>query len=72
MNGATYEEAEAAKELLAAEVANLPELRGIGIAVLDAGYGVRLNLSGPIDRTVPTEINGVPVIVRIIGTIRPQ
>lgn len=72
MKGATFEEAEAAKEILAAELANLPELRGIGVAVLDVGFGVRVNLSGPIDRIVPTEINDVPVIVKIIDTIRPQ
>ncbi len=72
MKVATYEEAEAAKEILAAELANLPELRGIGVAVLDAGYGVRVNLSGPITRIVPTEIQDVPVIVKIVDTIRPQ
>lgn len=72
MKGATYEEAEVAKEILAGEFAGLPELRGIGIAVLDVGYGVRVNLSGPIERIVPVEINDVPVIVKIIGTIRPQ
>jgi hypothetical protein len=72
MKGATFEEAEAAKEILTAELAGLPELRGIGIAVLDVGFGVKLNLSGPIDWIVPTEINDVPVIVKIVGTIRPQ
>jgi hypothetical protein len=72
MKGATFEEAEAAKEILAADLAGLPELRGIGIAVLDIGYGVRVNLSGPTTRIVPTEIHDVPVIVRIVDTIRPQ
>ena len=72
MKGATYEEAEAAKEILSAELAGLPELRGIGIAVLDVGFGVRVNLRSPIDRIVPTEINDVPVIVKIVDTIRPQ
>jgi hypothetical protein len=72
MKGATYEEAEAAKEILAAELADLTELRGIGIAVLDVGYGVRVNLSGPTTRIVPTEIHDVPVIVKIVDTIRPQ
>lgn len=72
MNGASYEEAEAAKAILAAALADLPELRGIGIAVLDSGFGVKLNLSRlPTDQIVPGEVNDVPVIVAIVGTIRP-
>jgi len=31
-----------------------------------------VNLSGPTARIVPPEINDVPVIVKIVGTIRPQ
>lgn len=72
MKGVSYEEAEAAKAILASELAGLPELRGIGIAVLDEGFGVKVNLGRPLaDRIVPTCIGDVPVVVDVVGTIRP-
>jgi hypothetical protein len=73
MKSATYEEAAAAKEVLAAALAGLPELRGIGIAVLDGGFGVKVNLSRqPADVIVPIDVDGVPVVLAIVGTIKPQ
>lgn len=70
MNGATLAAAEAAKEMLASRLAHFPGLRGIGIAVLDEGFGVKVNLSGtPEEAGVPNDVDGVPVIVDIVGTI---
>ena len=72
MNGATLAAAEAAMELLAARLAHLPELRGMGIAVLEHGFAVKLNLSRTPEGTVmPDDVDGVPVIVDIVGTIDP-
>jgi hypothetical protein len=72
MRPATLAEAEAAKETLKARLFPLPELRGIGIALLDDGFGVKVNLSSwPEGLIVPDEVDGVPVIVEIVGTIRP-
>ena len=45
MNGLSLERARAAKRQLAERFDALPQLRGIGVAVLDVGYGVKLNLS---------------------------
>lgn len=71
MKGATLEGAQVAKAILAAALASRPELRGIGIARLDCGFGVKVNLSRqPEDLIVPDDVNGVPVIVDIVGTIR--
>jgi hypothetical protein len=71
MNGATLERAQAAKATVAAALAGRPELKGIGIAVLDCGYGVKVNLSShPADLLVPDDVDGVPVIIDIVGTIR--
>lgn len=72
MTPATLEEAEAARDILKARLLSVPELRGIGIALLDDGYGVKVNLScRPEGLTVPDDVGGVPVIVEIVGTIRP-
>jgi hypothetical protein len=71
MKGATFEEAEAAKAILLTLLEDLPELRGIGIAVLEDGFGVKVNLSRPTARIVPLDVNDVPVIIDIVGTILP-
>lgn len=71
MTGASYEDAEAATAILATDISHHPELRGIGIAVLDDGFGVKVNLSCPVAWTVPDRVNGVPVVVQIVGTVRP-
>jgi hypothetical protein len=71
MNGATLEQARAAKAKLAAVLAGRPDLRGIGIAVLDCGYGVKVNLTRrPEDLSLPDDVDGVPVILDIVGPIR--
>lgn len=70
MKPATLREAEAAMEKLASRLGPLPELRGIGIAVLDDGFGVKVNLSRkPAGVIVPDDVDGVPVIVDIVGAI---
>ncbi|HEX8410932.1 MAG TPA: hypothetical protein VF883_18855 [Thermoanaerobaculia bacterium] len=72
MKPGTLAAAEAAKDVLAAALAELPELRGIGIALLDDGFGVKVNLSVEVAAgTVPDDVDGVPVVVSVIGAVRP-
>jgi hypothetical protein len=64
------EQARAAKETLAATLECLPELRGLGIALLDGGgFGVKVNVSVPTAAAIPAEVDGVPVVVEIVGEI---
>jgi hypothetical protein len=70
MTPVPLDRARAAKLKIAALVDGLPELRGLGIAMLDGGFGVQVNLSSlPPGCAIPAEIDGVPVIVEIIGAI---
>lgn len=72
MRAAAFAAAEAAKESLARTLSHLPELCGIGIAPLDDGFGVKVNLSREVaPGTVPDDVNGVPVIVAVVGTVQP-
>ncbi|HEY0141366.1 MAG TPA: hypothetical protein VGF48_10755 [Thermoanaerobaculia bacterium] len=72
MRPATLAAAEAAKETLTAVLAQLPELQGIGIALLEDGFGVKVNLSNEVAAgTVPCDVDGVPVVVSVIGTVQP-
>lgn len=71
MTGVTLERARAAKQKLSKILADVAELRGLGIAILADGYGVKVNVARRLAWNVPAEIDGVPVIVEIVGAIRP-
>jgi hypothetical protein len=68
---ATLEQARAAKRKLADRLQDNAEVRGIGIAVLDDGYGVKVNFAiRPASGVVPDDVDGVPVVVDVVGSIR--
>jgi PII-like signaling protein len=46
------------------------ELRGVGITRCEDGFGLKINLSERDDLHLPSEIDGVPVQVEIVGEIR--
>lgn len=48
------------------------EVNGIGITRLGAGYGLKINLSAqPRGKArLPTQIDGVPIQVEVVGPIR--
>lgn len=71
MNPGTLEAARAAKAKLALLLDGLPELRGLGIAVLDGGFGLKVNLEAATSFPIPPDVDGVPVIVAIVGPICP-
>jgi hypothetical protein len=70
MTPATLEQAELAKQKLRQQLAGVPGIRGIGIAVLENGYGVKVNLlDGAARHLIPADVDGAPVIVDIVGVI---
>ena len=71
---ADLEKARAAKRKLRQLVAESVEIRGIGITKQDGEYAVKLNLSeAPSDPSViPGEVDGVPIVVVIVGRITKQ
>ena len=71
MRPATLEQAERAKEKLDALLGDAPNVRGLGIAVLEGGFGVKLNLQrAPKAGSIPDDVDGVPVIIDVVGAIR--
>ncbi len=49
-------------------------VNGVGIAPTADGYAVKVNLSRPLepDRALPDIVDGVPVVVEVVGPIRKQ
>ena len=73
-NGRPIEQARAAKPKALSVFAALASLNGIGITKVGDGYGLKVNLSEAPPETVelPTDVDGVPVVVEIVGGITKQ
>ena len=74
MNTIGLAEARAAKERAKKLFARRTGVVGIGITNVGDGFGVKVNLEiapGP-DAKLPDFIDGVPVRVEVVGTIRKQ
>ena len=70
MDGATIEQARAAKISLRAQLTGLRELRGIGVVFLQRGCGVKVLLDRlPPGVAIPQEVDGVPVVIEIVDDL---
>jgi hypothetical protein len=74
MDAPTIDEARAAKAKAVELLKDLPDVVGVGIAKLAHGYGVKINVSHVTGqaRALPESIDGVPVRVEIVGSIRKR
>jgi hypothetical protein len=68
----TLEQARAAKPRVLDLFGRLVPVVGVGVTRVDGGYGVKVNLQTPPppDVTLPADVDGVPVRVEVVGTIR--
>ena len=72
MTAATLQQARAAQSKLAAALETVEEVLGLGIAVLDGGFGLKVNVeSEAVTSSIPSEVDGVAVIVEVVGEITP-
>ena len=74
MTGASIERARAAKAAIAELLDEEADVCGIGIAAVDGGYCVKVNVAGAAAAAalrVPDEVDGVPVVVVVISEILP-
>ncbi len=73
MKVATLAEAREAKEKLSRQIANRRDVNGVGIARARRGYAVKVNLTEELPgRELPSEVDGVPVRVEVVGAIRKR
>ena len=65
--------ARAAKDRLQKTLASRADVCGIGITKVGASFGLKVNLSGAEHRdSIPAAVQGVPVIVYVVGAIRKR
>ena len=72
MNDSTLEQARAAKGHVRDVIGQLADLAGVGITRMDGGYAVKVNLTGPPRAKLPSEVDGVPLRVEVVGPIRKR
>jgi len=61
----------AAKARLNELLGDSPNICGIGIAALSDGFGIKLNLlRPPLPGAIPNDIDDVPVIIDVVGSIK--
>jgi hypothetical protein len=74
MAGVTLAQARTAKAAAVRQFDELGTVVGVGITRIDGEYAVKVNLSEPLAEGIelPGEIEGVPIQVEIVGTIRKR
>ena len=70
----TLDRARAAKERAHTVFSKLADVVGVGITTIGSEYGLKVNLSSmpPPSNVLPTEVDGVPVRVEVVGNIRKR
>jgi hypothetical protein len=68
----SIEEARAAKATARKAFARFAPVVGVGIAKIESGYAVKVNLAAepPPGTRLPAVLKGVPVVVEVVGQIR--
>jgi hypothetical protein len=68
----TIDEARAAKPRALEIFRRLGAVASVGVARIDDGYGLKVNLREPLRPEIspPTAVEGVPVRVEIVGAVR--
>lgn len=68
---ATLAAARAAKRKAASRLARVPQVNGIGVMRVGAGYALKVNLAEPVGPDViPDAVDGVPLRAEVVGRIR--
>jgi len=66
----TLGQARAAKPRVLAVFEKLGKVVGVGVTRVGGGYGVKVNLEAKPDPKAPASVDGVPVSVEVVGTVR--
>ena len=68
------EKARQAKERVATLISTVAEVCGIGVTMVEGTYAVRVNLTRePSGATaIPEDVDGVPVVRRVVGRLSKQ
>jgi hypothetical protein len=66
------EKARSAKSKAVGLFRSIGRVNAVGITRKDGKYAVKVNLESAPNKTPPTDIDGVPVVVHVVGQVRKQ
>ena len=66
------ENARSAKSKAKSVFRTIGRVNGVGITRKDGHYAVKVNLESEPTKKPPVEIDGVPVVVHVVGELRKQ
>jgi hypothetical protein len=74
VDDASLKSARAAKKRALEVFSEFGDIVGIGLTTIDDQYGLKVNFSSPPRNpsAVPSDVDGVPVRVEVVGSIRKQ
>lgn len=72
--GATLASARSSKEKARRQVAAKAEVVGAGItkAKTGSGFTIKVNVKQPPLGAIPAEVEGVPIVIDVVGTVRKR
>lgn len=72
--GATFASTRSAKEKARRRVAAKAEVVGAGIikAKTGSGFAIKVNVKHRPSGAIPAEVEGIPIVVEVVGTIRKR
>ena len=72
MKTCTLEQARAAKLKAVAAFRSLVPMPSVGLTRIENGYGLKVNLERASGSPLPTEVDGVPVRIEIVGKTKKR
>jgi len=74
MSVITLDQAQVAKRVILEQFGHLGQIVGVGITRHDGDYAVKVNLSEPLhsDARLPSALDGVRLVVEVVGSIKPR
>ncbi|HWT12727.1 MAG TPA: hypothetical protein VN231_08250 [Allosphingosinicella sp.] len=68
----TLEQARAVKKKAGALAGQIAEVVGVGLTSRGGSFAVKVNLRTAAGEALPDEVDGVPIVYEVVGTIRPR
>jgi len=70
--GVTLDQARAVKKKVAALAGEVAEVVGVGLTGHAGSFAVKVNLLAAAGKKLPEEVDGVPIVYEVVGTIRAR
>lgn len=68
----TLDQARAVKKKAAALAGEVADVVGVGLTSRAGSFAVKVNLRAATEKALPDEVDGVPIVYEVVGTVRAR